>query len=92
MNIKALQSALETIEGVVSVHDVHVWTIASNRDALTAHVVVEAEAFTPSDFIEALQHALSEMSINIPHMTMQLETEAFEQTHDDGFYLPAARS
>ena len=89
VNIEALQAELESLDGVLSVHDLHVWTIASNRDALTAHVVVQSSAFTPLT-LSSLQSVVRDQ-YDIQHMTVQLETEAFEKTHDDGFALPDAQ-
>jgi cobalt-zinc-cadmium efflux system protein len=41
MSIDAIRQAIASISGVRSVHDLHVWTLSSNRAALSAHVVVE---------------------------------------------------
>jgi cobalt-zinc-cadmium efflux system protein len=71
INIRALVEAMHEIEGVTAVHDLHVWTISSGKEALSAHVTIEVGASHP-DTLEALQQQLRSM-FNIGHMTLQLE-------------------
>ncbi|MFY9608582.1 MAG: cation diffusion facilitator family transporter [Blastocatellia bacterium] len=71
INIRALVEAMHEVEGVTDVHDLHVWTISSGKEALSAHVTIEAGASHP-ETLEALQQQLRSM-FNIGHMTLQLE-------------------
>lgn len=41
LSVDQIGLALETVSGVRSVHDLHIWTLSSNRIALSAHLVVE---------------------------------------------------
>jgi len=43
MDIDALGEAIAARPGVVEVHDLHVWTITSGFDALSAHIVVAGD-------------------------------------------------
>jgi cobalt-zinc-cadmium efflux system protein len=36
-----IEGAMRSVHGVRAVHDLHVWTLTSGRDALSAHVLVE---------------------------------------------------
>ncbi len=63
--------------GVISVHDLHVWTISSGKYALSAHVTVAPEAFRP-ETLAALQHCLKEQ-FGLSHVTLQLEPPDFEE-------------
>ncbi len=72
ISIDKLRAAvLERFPGVVSVDDVHVWTVASGMVAMTAHVSVEtdslAECCALGDRIE--QHLRS--AYGISHVTLQ---------------------
>jgi cobalt-zinc-cadmium efflux system protein len=55
------------------VHDLHVWTLTSGREAMSAHVVVED--VRESDRLLDTLHALLHARFGIDHTTMQLETE-----------------
>ncbi|MGL6278162.1 MAG: cation diffusion facilitator family transporter, partial [Gaiella sp.] len=43
MDTAAVEGAILSVPGVVSVHDVHAWTITSGFDALSAHVLVGSD-------------------------------------------------
>ena len=42
MSVEAIGGEMARVEGVVSVHDLHVWTLSGSRTALSAHVVVRS--------------------------------------------------
>ncbi|MBT2289969.1 cation transporter [Paenibacillus albidus] len=64
------QSLLE-IEGVLNVHDLHIWTITSGLDSLSCHVLIEDD----KDSQALLQQAISliETRFGITHCTVQIE-------------------
>lgn len=61
---------LAALPGVVSVHDLHVWTLSSNRVALSAHLVVHSFEDWPR-VLAAARHALEHEGI--AHATLQPE-------------------
>lgn len=62
--------ALTSVPGVRSVHDLHIWTLSSNRVALSAHLVIDALDEWPT-VLAAARHAL--MHEGIAHVTLQPE-------------------
>ena len=40
IDLVLLEGSIKEIPGVVSVHDLHVWTITSGLDAMSCHVVI----------------------------------------------------
>jgi cobalt-zinc-cadmium efflux system protein len=64
-------NALARIPGIVSVHDLHVWTIAPGRSALSAHVLVEDLERWPVILHQA--RGLLERDFHIDHVTLQPE-------------------
>ena len=44
MDAREVGAAIASTDGVVGVHDLHLWTITSGFPALSAHVLVEAGA------------------------------------------------
>lgn len=72
-----LVAAMAAVDGVESVHDLHVWTISSEFRALAAHLVLEGhptleEAQVVGERVKVeLSHGFS-----IDHATLELECEA----------------
>jgi len=71
INVQSVIEAMESVEGVIDVHDLHVWTISSGKDALSAHVTMETNA-SYRRALRALQDRLRS-EFNIGHVTLQLE-------------------
>jgi cobalt-zinc-cadmium efflux system protein len=62
--------ALESVDGVVDVHDLHVWTLTSGMDVATAHLVAAGQA----DVVLADAAVLLRERFGIAHATLQVET------------------
>ncbi|MBP9229698.1 MAG: cation transporter [Candidatus Accumulibacter sp.] len=75
MNIELVGQALAEVPGVSEVHDLHVWPIASERLALSAHVLVANLASWPQT-LHLLRAVASDQGID--HVTFQPESPAGE--------------
>ena len=73
LDVKEIEAALADRPSVRRVHDLHVWTLTSGREAMSAHVVVEPGA--PSDKILEELHVVLHARFGIDHTTIQIETE-----------------
>jgi cobalt-zinc-cadmium efflux system protein len=73
LDLKEIEGAMVEVTGVRRVHDLHVWTLTSGREAMSAHVVV-ADVRESERLLEAL-HAVLHARFGIDHTTIQLETE-----------------
>ena len=73
LELGEIESAMRAVPGVRRVHDLHVWTLTSGREAMSAHVVVD-DVSQSERLLDAL-HALLHARFGIDHTTMQLETE-----------------
>jgi cobalt-zinc-cadmium efflux system protein len=71
ISLEQIGQSLAAVEGVRSVHDLHVWTLSSNRVALSAHLVVNSFAQWP-EVLEAARHMLAHQGIT--HVTLQPES------------------
>lgn len=71
IDVAALESAMLGVAGVVAVHDLHVWTLTSGWDSLSAHVTIEDGA-QHGRVLAALQELLRQ-KFEIEHATLQLE-------------------
>jgi cobalt-zinc-cadmium efflux system protein len=87
INYDKLKGDLENISGVVSVHDLHIWSISSGRLALSAHVRVGNQSTHESTRI--LQEACSVLAgqYDIHHATLQLECDCCPDD-DCGCHVP----
>jgi cobalt-zinc-cadmium efflux system protein len=82
INLAAVEGAILETAGVEDVHDLHVWTITSGREALSAHVRHAHDAATP-ELLRALRSKLHEQ-FGVDHLTIQMETGDFE---DETFHF-----
>lgn len=70
----AIEAAARDVEGVVALHDVHVWSIAPSFPALSAHVELKD--------VNCTEHILTDLAslfrerFGIGHVTLQPETPA----------------
>jgi cobalt-zinc-cadmium efflux system protein len=71
INAAGVENEIKTVTGVREVHDLHIWTITSNRHALTAHVVVD-DLNDGSRILRELRSMLAER-FALTHSTIQLE-------------------
>lgn len=76
INIAEVETAILETEGVNAVHDLHVWTITSGMEALSAHVLHD-ETIIQSELLKRLRKDLHD-KFGIDHLTIQMETPAFE--------------
>jgi cobalt-zinc-cadmium efflux system protein len=82
INLAAVEDAILQTDGVAQVHDLHVWTITSGREALSAHVV-HAESISQPALLQELRTKLHDR-FGVDHLTLQMETPDFE---DDTFHF-----
>jgi cobalt-zinc-cadmium efflux system protein len=73
LDVRQIEDAMASARAVRRVHDLHVWTLTSGREAMSAHVVVEAGA--PTDKILEELHVVLHARFGIDHTTIQIETE-----------------
>lgn len=77
VNIAALRDGIAQVPGVMAVHDVHVWSLTSGLNAMSAHAVL-APGVSYDDVLRAAQaHVTS--AFNISHATIQVEPVGHEE-------------
>ncbi|HJZ79929.1 MAG TPA: cation diffusion facilitator family transporter [Pyrinomonadaceae bacterium] len=85
INLAAVEDAILETEGVSNVHDLHVWTITSGREALSAHVI-HAYSISQPNLLKELRTKLHDR-FGVDHLTIQMETPDFE---DEDFHFCVA--
>ncbi len=71
VNLEAVRAAIRATPGVESVHDLHVWTLTTRMNALSAHAVIHHGALH-RDVLPAVRDRLAH-DFRITHVTLQLE-------------------
>jgi cobalt-zinc-cadmium efflux system protein len=81
INLEAVRAAIADTPGVLAVHDLHVWTLTTKMNALSAHAVLRDGA-PQREVLPAVRERLAH-EFRITHVTLQLEEEgcAEEETH-----------
>jgi cobalt-zinc-cadmium efflux system protein len=73
LDVDAVRTAMLSAKGILEVHDLHIWTITSGMESLSAHVVLAA-GFETYDALDRLRNLLREQ-FGIDHITIQIEPE-----------------
>jgi cobalt-zinc-cadmium efflux system protein len=71
LDLREVGSTLAGVNGVAQVHDLHIWTLASGRVALSAHIVIH-DMRQWDTLLDSLRHLLHER-YDIEHVTLQPE-------------------
>lgn len=71
LNMRHIGQAMRDVAGVADVHDLHVWTITTDMEAMSGHVIVHDLAQGPR-ILTALNQLL-DTRFGIRHTTLQLE-------------------
>ncbi len=75
VSLAEIRTSMQAVEGVINVHDLHVWALGSQSSALACHVCIAD--IPPSEsacILEKLNHVLHD-HFHINHTTVQFEHE-----------------
>lgn len=81
VNVDELRTGILNLAGVNAVHDLHVWSLTSGYNAMSAHIVIK-DGLPYNDTLKMINAAIT-ANFKIKHTTIQLETGAYgeEETH-----------
>ena len=83
-----IRTGMEKVEGVLNVHDLHVWCLGSQSRAMACHVTIaDIPPSVSNCILLKLNHLLKE-HFHISHTTIQFEHIGCEETH--GCVVPIA--
>jgi len=85
-----VRSSLLAVPGVVSLHDLHVWSVTSGKSTLTVHLVTRPDIDAATDILPRVRERLAGR-FGIHHITVQCELEPCHQTDETDHFKPAAR-
>src|SRR5438045_4112592 len=69
MSVEAIGAEMARVDGVLSVHDLHVWTLSGSRTALSAHVIVRSMTHWERTLAQLQAHL--QQKFGIDHITLQ---------------------
>lgn len=90
IDVAAIASYLETLPGVTSLHDLHIWGMSTTENALTVHLVMPA-GYPGDSEIDSITQTLADR-FSIHHSTLQVEqgtTQHACSLHSAPTVLPA---
>jgi cobalt-zinc-cadmium efflux system protein len=79
ISITEIRAGMGDVEGVVNVHDLHVWSLGSNSSALACHVTIADIPPSESACILARLNQVLRDRFHISHATIQFEHIGCEQ-------------
>jgi len=91
MQIRDIEQTLLEQDGVCCVYDLHVWSITSNRHALSAHVVLSDLTEDRHQVLKRLNAVLVD-KFHIDHTTIQIETSHEMRNEAEGMACRAGTS
>jgi cobalt-zinc-cadmium efflux system protein len=74
LDVTELTAKLTALPGVVEVHDVHVWTLTSGMEVVSAHITADGE----SEPVLVAARDLLEREYGIEHATLQIEGPSYQ--------------
>ena len=77
LDIESLYNELSSIEGVISVHDIHLWNISIGRPSIALHIICES----PKDVLKIATQTCK--NYGIKHCTIQTETKESNCNHEE---------
>jgi cobalt-zinc-cadmium efflux system protein len=73
LELKQVTEAIRDVDGVLDVHDLHIWSLGSNSHALSCHVLIADMPPSKSDHIlHRVKHLLAD-KFHVHHTTVQFE-------------------
>jgi cobalt-zinc-cadmium efflux system protein len=73
LDLEGMEADLSAIKGTTDIHDLHVWTLTSDMDVATAHLLV-ADGTDTHRILDDARNVLRD-SHGIAHATLQIETD-----------------
>jgi cobalt-zinc-cadmium efflux system protein len=89
MDLEQVRASMKAVDGVLEVHDLHVWTITSRMYALTAHVRLREDLpVSEAEELGRKVRAVLDERWEINHATLQFEVAAAEELRCEHEHQP----
>lgn len=81
LELRRVTESIRAVEGVLDVHDLHIWSLGSSDHALSCHVLIEDMPPSRSQAILLAVNQVLGRQFHIHHTTMQFEHVCCEVLH-----------
>lgn len=81
LTLNQIRARMEEVDGVINVHDLHVWSLGSQSHALACHVQIDDIPPSESNCILLKINAVAKQNFHIHHTTIQFEHTGCEVQH-----------
>lgn len=88
MSVEQVVNSLRLVDGVIDVHDVHVWSIGSDTPALSCHIRIDDITLSESGVILQRIKSVLSAKYHIEHTTIQFENSVCDVAH--GCVIPVS--
>jgi cobalt-zinc-cadmium efflux system protein len=88
LKLKDVVGSMRAIDGVLDVHDLHIWCLGSSTRALSCHVLIEDVPPSASDAVLRRLNGMLAERFHIAHTTVQFE-HASCAVSENGCVIPA---
>jgi cobalt-zinc-cadmium efflux system protein len=78
LDMAALEQKIQSVSGVMDVHDLHVWSVATGIVACSCHILVAEQSVRSGQQVLRAVAELLEHRFGITHTTVQVEVEGCE--------------
>ena len=85
--LEEVARAMLKIEGVQEVHDIHIWTLGTDLNALSCHICIPDMHMEESERVLKNIREMLARDFQITHTTIQFERAGLPA--DAGLYMPA---
>jgi cobalt-zinc-cadmium efflux system protein len=73
LTLQAVMQSMRNVEGVLDIHDLHIWSLGSSTHAMSCHVLIaDVPPSASNDILKRLNHVLAD-EFHIRHTTIQFE-------------------
>jgi len=77
ITVQDVETALRSIDGVLSVHDLHVWSLCSHLNALSGHLALAPEHMANQYRVLEETGKILKDRFGIVHTTLQVESNSW---------------
>jgi cobalt-zinc-cadmium efflux system protein len=89
MKLATVAAAINSVPGVLGIHDLHVWSLGSESHALSCHILIADLPLSASDqILQQVNNKLAELHID--HTTIQFEHVVCDVAH--GCVVPVSET
>lgn len=74
LDMETMVQDIKQVDGVLGVHDLHVWSLTQSLRTMSAHILTEDVPISKGALIQSRVNELVSNHYNISHATLQLET------------------